>query len=88
MVTKEKIPLIQLSAHLEKDYAELEMVGLDTAKNKEVRERSNAEVDAVLAKNKTTLDEIIICTLIKKTLAASRTFDGRPDKDHQFYQEP
>ena len=68
MVTKEKIPLIQLSAHLEKDYAELEMVGLDTAKNKEVRERSNAEVDAVLAKNKTTLDEIIICTLIKKTL--------------------
>ena len=68
MVTKEKIPLTQLPTHLQKEYAELERIGLDLSKNKEVQQRSNADVDAVLAKNKATLDEIINYTCVRKTL--------------------
>lgn len=68
MVTKEKIPLTQLESHLEKQYAELERVELDIAKNKEVQQRSNADVDAVVAKNKGTLDEIKSYSIIKEKL--------------------
>ena len=68
IVTTEKIPLLALSGRLEKEYAELERVELDMAKNNEVLERSNAEIDAALVRNKVTQDEIKRYSRNEKTL--------------------
>jgi hypothetical protein len=68
IVTTEKIPLMALSGHLEKEYAELERVELDMAKNNEVLERSNADVGAALVRNKVTQDEIKRFSWNEKTL--------------------
>jgi hypothetical protein len=68
IVTTEKIPMMALSAHLEKEYAELERVERDLAKDKEALERSNAEVGAALLRNKVTQDKIKRFSWKEKTL--------------------
>ncbi len=58
MLTIQKIPFTEIGDHLQKEYAELEKVELDIAANNEILNKSNAEVDSVLAKNRLHLDEI------------------------------
>ena len=64
----QKIPLLQLSSHIEKEYAEAERIQSDLAINKEVLELSNDGVEDALVRNSVTLDNIRRYLIVEKTL--------------------
>ena len=76
MVTKEKIPLTKLASYIENGYAELERVEADLAKNKQILQKSNADVQEVLAKNIARLDEIKDYSKSKEILQANGLWIG------------
>ncbi len=76
MVTKEKIPLTKLANTCENGYAELERVEADIAKNKQIQQKSNADVQKVIAKNIAILDEIKDYLNTKETLQANGLWIG------------
>jgi DNA-binding XRE family transcriptional regulator len=64
----QKIPLVHLSSHIEKEYAEAERIELDLEFNREILELSNEGVEDALVRNRLTLEKITKFLSVKKTL--------------------
>ena len=83
-VTKEKIPLTKVASYVENGYAELERVEAEIAKNKQIQQKSNADVQEVVAKNIASLDEIKDFLKSKETLQAYGLWIGDLAKTVNF----
>jgi hypothetical protein len=64
----QKIPLEQLSSHIEKEYAEAERIESDLEFDREVLEMSNEGVEDALIRNRFTLDKITKYSSVEKRL--------------------